>query len=452
MAVTFESYERRIDQIKPVMEKYGIKDFEDSLKICTDKGFNPYEIVKGVQPICFENAAWAYTLGAAIAIKKGCKKASDAAKAIGEGLQAFCIPGSVADDRKVGLGHGNLASMLLSEDTKCFAFLAGHESFAAAEGAIGIAKSANKVRKEPLRVILNGLGKDAAQIISRINGFTYVKTDFDYFTGKVKVVEEIKYSDLSRTQGVEIKLTDNVKKRIKKLIPPEAMPSDDYLRLSPDREYCLNDMKRCMQNDLAETAWLATQYLWKLHPIFNWIEDKAGVFYKRSEVPVLGLTNSIGAEDILFIVAGLIPNRKSTTVVDEWFGVLYKNDQFDNILSMNEVLQKTHLNVKVPNTQNVTEEQIARGQKLLGDVVNRAKKIMADKCAEYKEKTDPYIYEEMERLEQLEQRHKAAQLSFFDLGIPGMERKKSEKEREIEAIFTNFMDWEKDTLEIEENP
>ena len=157
MAVTFESYERRIDQIKPVMEKYGIKDFEDALKICTDKGFNPYEIVKGIQPICFENAAWAYTLGAAIAIKKGCNKASDAAKAIGEGLQAFCIPGSVADDRKVGLGHGNLASMLLSEDTKCFAFLAGHESFAAAEGAIGIAKSANKVRKEPLRVILNGL-------------------------------------------------------------------------------------------------------------------------------------------------------------------------------------------------------------------------------------------------------------------------------------------------------
>ena len=177
----FESYERRIDQIKPVMEKYGIKDFEDALKICTDKGFNPYEIVKGVQPICFENAAWAYTLGAAIAIKQGCTKAADAAKAIGEGLQAFCIPGSVADDRKVGLGHGNLAAMLLSDETKCFAFLAGHESFAAAEGAIGIAKSANKVRKEPLRVILNGLGKDAAQVISRINGFTYVQTDFDFF-------------------------------------------------------------------------------------------------------------------------------------------------------------------------------------------------------------------------------------------------------------------------------
>ena len=194
----FESYDRRIKQIEPVMEKYGIKDFEDARKICTSLGFDPYEIVKGIQPICFENACWAYTLGAAIAIKSGRTKASEAAKAIGEGLQAFCIPGSVADDRKVGLGHGNLASMLLSEDTKCFAFLAGHESFAAAEGAIGIAKNANKVRKEPLKVILNGLGKDAAQIISRINGFTYVQTEFDFFSGKVNIIKEIKYSDGER--------------------------------------------------------------------------------------------------------------------------------------------------------------------------------------------------------------------------------------------------------------
>ena len=200
MAVTFENYERRIDQIKPVMEKYGIKDFEDALNICKEKGFNPYEIVKGVQPICFENACWAYTLGAAIAVKKGCTKAADAAKAIGEGLQAFCIPGSVADDRKVGLGHGNLAAMLLSEDTECFAFLAGHESFAAAEGAIGIANNANKVRQKPLRVILNGLGKDAAQIISRINGFTYVQTDFDYYTGELKIVKETAYSDGPRAK------------------------------------------------------------------------------------------------------------------------------------------------------------------------------------------------------------------------------------------------------------
>ena len=196
----FESYERRIDQIVPVLEKYGIKDLEEAKAICNEKGFDPYEIVKSVQPICFENACWAYTLGAAIAIKKDCRKASDAASAIGEALQAFCIPGSVADDRKVGLGHGNLASMLLSDETECFAFLAGHESFAAAEGAIGIANSANKVRKEPLRVILNGLGKDAALIISRINGFTYVQTEFDYFTGEVKVVREKAYSDGERAK------------------------------------------------------------------------------------------------------------------------------------------------------------------------------------------------------------------------------------------------------------
>ena len=196
----FESYERRIDQIIPVLNKYGIKDLEEAKTICEEKGFRPYQIVKEIQPICFENACWAYTVGAAIAIKKGCIKAADAAKAIGEGLQAFCIPGSVADDRKVGLGHGNLASMLLSEETKCFAFLAGHESFAAAEGAIGIAKSANKVRQEPLRVILNGLGKDAAQVISRINGFTYVETDFDFFTGKVNVVREKAYSNGERAK------------------------------------------------------------------------------------------------------------------------------------------------------------------------------------------------------------------------------------------------------------
>ncbi len=196
----FESYERRIDQITPVLENYGIKDLEEARQICLDKGFDPYEIVKGVQPICFENACWAYTVGAAIAVKQGCIKASDAAKAIGEGLQAFCIPGSVADDRKVGLGHGNLASMLLSDESECFAFLAGHESFAAAEGAIGIANSANEVREKPLRVILNGLGKDAALIISRINGFTYVQTEFDYFTGEVKVVREKAYSDGERAK------------------------------------------------------------------------------------------------------------------------------------------------------------------------------------------------------------------------------------------------------------
>ena len=194
----FESYERRIDKINEVLKANGIASLEEARKICTDKGFDPYEITKQIQPICFENACWAYVLGAALAIKRGCKTAADAAEVIGEGLQAFCIPGSVADDRKVGLGHGNLGAMLLREETKCFAFLAGHESFAAAEGAIGIARSANKVRKQPLRVILNGLGKDAAQIISRINGFTYVQTKFDYATGKVNVVKEKAYSNGER--------------------------------------------------------------------------------------------------------------------------------------------------------------------------------------------------------------------------------------------------------------
>ncbi len=194
----FESYERRIDKINGVLAQYGIKSVEECREICQAKGFDPYEIVKGIQPICFENACWAYFVGAAIALKKNVATAAEAAKAIGEGLQAFCIDGSVADDRKVGLGHGNLGAMLLSDESKCFAFLAGHESFAAAEGAIGIVSNANKARKEPLRVILNGLGKDAAQIISRINGFTYVQTQFDYSTGKVNVVKEIRYSEGER--------------------------------------------------------------------------------------------------------------------------------------------------------------------------------------------------------------------------------------------------------------
>ena len=194
----FENYERRINKINGVLAQYGIKSVEECHEICQVKGFDPYEIVKGIQPICFENACWAYTVGAAIALKSGVKTAAEAARKIGEGLQAFCIDGSVAEDRKVGLGHGNLGAMLLSEESKCFAFLAGHESFAAAEGAIGIVKNANKARKEPLRVILNGLGKDAAQIISRINGFTYVQTQFDYFTGKLAVVREIRYSEGER--------------------------------------------------------------------------------------------------------------------------------------------------------------------------------------------------------------------------------------------------------------
>ena len=190
----FESYERREKQVLAALNKYGINTIEEAAEVTKAAGLDVYKMVEGIQPICFENAKWAYTVGAAIAIKKGCKKAADAAAAIGEGLQSFCIPGSVADQRKVGLGHGNLGKMLLEEDTKCFAFLAGHESFAAAEGAIGIAEKANKVRKEPLRVILNGLGKDAAQIIARINGFTYVETEYDYYTGELKEVFRKAYS------------------------------------------------------------------------------------------------------------------------------------------------------------------------------------------------------------------------------------------------------------------
>ena len=191
----FEAYERRIDQINAVLNSYGISSIEEAEKITKDAGLDVYDQVKKIQPICFENACWAYTVGAAIAIKKGCRRAADAAAAIGEGLQAFCIPGSVADHRKVGLGHGNLGKMLLEEETECFCFLAGHESFAAAEGAIGIAEKANKVRQKPLRVILNGLGKDAAQIISRINGFTFVETQYDYKAAKLNIVSEHAYSD-----------------------------------------------------------------------------------------------------------------------------------------------------------------------------------------------------------------------------------------------------------------
>ena len=228
MSIRFEGYERRIDKINKTLAEYGIASLEDAKAVCDAKGIDVEAIVKGVQPIAFENAVWAYTVGCAIAIKKECKNAADAAAAIGIGLQSFCIPGSVAEQRAVGLGHGNLAAMLLREETKCFAFLAGHESFAAAEGAIGIAKTANKVRKQPLKVILNGLGKDAAYIISRINGFTYVQTKMDYYTGEVSIVKETAYSKgeraavrvygaddvtegvaIMRLEGVDVSITGN---------------------------------------------------------------------------------------------------------------------------------------------------------------------------------------------------------------------------------------------------
>ncbi len=226
--ITFEGYERRIDKINAVLKENGIKSLEEAKEICTKKGVDVEAIVKGIQPIAFENAVWAYTVGAAIAFKKGVKTAAEAAEQIGVGLQSFCIPGSVADQRAVGLGHGNLGAMLLREETKCFCFLAGHESFAAAEGAIGIARTANKVRKEPLRVILNGLGKDAAYIISRINGFTSVETEYNYKTGELKIVSEKAFSDgdrakvkcygaddvnegvaIMRHEGVDVSITGN---------------------------------------------------------------------------------------------------------------------------------------------------------------------------------------------------------------------------------------------------
>ena len=226
--VMFEGKERRMPKIEKCLAEYGIGSLEEARDLCLSKGFNPYDIVKGVQPIAFENAGWAYTLGCAVAIKKGVKTAAEAAEAIGIGLEAFCVPGSVAEQRNVGLGHGNLGAMLLRDETKCFCFLAGHESFAAAEGAIGIAKTANRARKEPLRIILNGLGKDAAYIISRINGFTYVKTDFDFFTGELKVVETRPFSDgeraavkcygandvlegvaIMKAEGVDVSITGN---------------------------------------------------------------------------------------------------------------------------------------------------------------------------------------------------------------------------------------------------
>ncbi len=226
--VTFEGYERRIDKIKPVMDRYGIENFEAAEAMLQSKGIDARAIVQGIQPIAFENAVWAYTLGAAIALRKGVKTAAGAAEAIGEGLQAFCITGSVADQRQVGLGHGNLAAMLLREETRCFAFLAGHESFAAAEGAIGIARTANKVRTEPLQVILNGLGKDAAYIISRVNGFTHVETDYNEFTGELSIVKETAFSNgdrakvrcygaddvnegvaIMRHEGVDVSITGN---------------------------------------------------------------------------------------------------------------------------------------------------------------------------------------------------------------------------------------------------
>lgn len=276
----------------------------------------------------------------------------------------------------------------------------------------------------------------------------YIQGAFNVFTDK----EELKISNLSSVEGVEIKLTSDMRRKLSKVLPEEAMPIDDALKLSTDKAFCMKEMQRCMQNDMAEQAWPATQYLWKLHPILNWICDKSGILYKRSEVPVIGVSNGLKNNEIIYVVSGLIPNRKSTPVVDEWFGVHFVDKNFLGILTMDEVISKTQLKTTMPNQMKISEVQISNGESLLEDVVKYSYVVMDQKCKEYKATVDPYIDEEVARLIELESRHKRAQLSLFDLGIAGMERQKSEKEREIERIFNEFADWEKDTLEIENNP
>lgn len=275
----------------------------------------------------------------------------------------------------------------------------------------------------------------------------YIRNAFNVFTD----TDNYKLTEMSSVEGVEIKLTQELEKKISKVMPEEAMPKDDVLRLSTDKSFCMKEMQRCMQNDMAEQAWPSTQYLWRIHPVFNWIGDKSSILYKRSEVPMLGIPQGLQKNEMVYIVAGLIPNRKSTPVVDDWFGVYFKNGIFAQIMTMDEVMQKSKLSAVQPNQQKISNEQILLSESLLPCVVDESLKIMKQRYQEYKDKTDSYIYEETERLLELENRHKSAQLSIFDMGIKGMERKKSEKEREIEKIFNEFSTWEKDTLEIEDN-
>lgn len=278
----------------------------------------------------------------------------------------------------------------------------------------------------------------------------YLKNAFSVFTD----MEDYKINDLFSVEGVEIKVTDGLHKKLKKLIPDEAMPElNGYLRLTTDKNFFMAKVKKSMQSGLVDHSWPDVQYLWKLHPIYGWIEDKANVLYKRGEVPYLGMPQGINENELIYIVEGLIPNRKSTPVVDEWFGIYFVDQKFAGILTMHEVLQKAQLiNAKLPNQQKISQEQVQLGETLLHEVVAHALTVMKEKYLEYKQKTDPFIDEELEKLLELEARHKEAQLSIFDLEIPGMERKKSEKEREIDRIFDEFASWEKDTLEIEDNP
>lgn len=275
----------------------------------------------------------------------------------------------------------------------------------------------------------------------------YLRNAFAVFSDK----EKYRLTEMQSVAGIEIKLTDDLKRKLARVMPEEAMPKDDALKLSTDKVFCMKEMQRCMQNDLAERAWPATQYLWKLHPIFNWLNNKSGILYKRGEVPFMGMPEGLYVNEFIYIVEGLIPNRKSTPVVDEWFGIYYKNEKFEKIMTMDEIVEKGGLHQNnLPNQMNVTEEQVETAERLLPDVVTNTLLEMKDKFHEYKNSYDPYLEEELQRLLDLEERHKDCQLTILE--ALGQKRKKSEKEREIETIFNNFSDWVRDTLEIEEKP
>ncbi|MGN0419098.1 MAG: DEAD/DEAH box helicase [Acetatifactor sp.] len=278
--------------------------------------------------------------------------------------------------------------------------------------------------------------------------------DIEYIRSALSVfsdTENIEVKDMQSVKGLHIKLTDEIKKKLEKVLPDEAMPSDGIMRLSPDVDFCKKEMARCMANALSEVAWPATGFLWKLHPLFSWINDKAGILYRRGEVPFIALADGVSSKEMLFIVEGQIPNRNSTSVVDEWFALSYVDGKYSGVLTLPEVIGKTHLTTdKLPNHKAASAEAVAFGESLLPDVVNNTNKIMEGKYQEYKDRTDPYIYSELERLEALKEKHKDAQLSIFDL--LGQQRKKSEKEREIDEMFKAFYDWERDSVEIKNNP
>ena len=275
----------------------------------------------------------------------------------------------------------------------------------------------------------------------------YIRSALSLFSD----TENIEIKDMQSVKGLNIKLTDEIKKKLEKVLPDEAMPSDGIMRLSSDVDFCKKEMARCMANALSEVAWPATGFLWKLHPLFSWINDKAGILYRRGEVPFIALADGISAREMLFIVEGQIPNRNSTSVVDEWFALSYVDGKYSGVLTLPEVIGKTHLTAdKLPNHKAASAEAVAYGESLLPDVVNNTNKIMEVKYQEYKDRTDPYIYSELERLEALKEKHKDAQLSMFN--TPGQQRKKSEKEREIDEMFKAFYDWERDSVEIKNTP